>query len=365
MAIRSVFFGFPSIGKSLLDEAGSAAELLGGDRARFMPHFLRHEALWRRFLGLGGSELREAESELDRIEALGLALIPINDPRYPALLRQIADPPLALVARGGAIEALSAPVIAMVGSRRASQRAMETGASIAMGLAEAGYTIASGLAYGIDSACHRGAIAGGGLTVAVMGCGPEMVYPPGNARLYQAIAASGVILSEFPIGTAPFRQNFPQRNRVISGIALATVVVEAAEKSGSLITARFALEQNREVMAVPGPGGTAGAKGVNSLIRDGAPLVESADDVAAHIDPLLAGRQFVKISGQLETDVEMDSALLGAVPARGAVSVDEIVARTGMRASSVLARLGELCVAGEVEQLPGRRWRRIRRRTDA
>ncbi len=360
LAFRTLFFRFPSIGKTLLDACGSIENIFEGDRPTLRPLFLDQAALWNRFLKFGQRQMREAEGELKEIERAGLSIISIADPCYPELLRQIVDPPSLLVARGKLVESLGMPMVAMVGSRRASQRAIEAGAAIAEGLAEKGYVVASGLAYGIDSACHRGALSGGGPTVAVMGCGPDIVYPPGNERLYEAVAARGLILSEFPLGALPNKPNFPQRNRIISGMSLATVVVEAAAKSGSLITARFALEQNREVMAVPGAGGTFGARGVNALIRDGAPLVESADDVEAIVSPLLVGRRFLKRAGQFENDVDMDSPLLRAVPARGHASVDEIVAKSGMRAADVLAGLSELRIAGSVEELAGRRWRRKR-----
>jgi|GEM_PF-841740 len=358
LAHQRIFYHHPEIGSRLLLEAGSARALYGSRGEGLRPRFGERESLWLSFRGL--RDTARAEEEARRIEARGLEVLGVCDARYPGLLRQIAQPPPVIVCSGRSLEALSTPAVAMVGSRRASRQGLSTAFEIARGLGELGYTIVSGMAYGIDSASHKGALASGAPTVAVTACGADIVYPPGNAELASRIAGAGLVITEFPLGEEPFRSNFPQRNRIISGLALATVIVEAAERSGSLITARYALEQDREVLAVPGQGGSVAARGVNRLIRDGAALIECADDVDDVVKPLLSGRGYPKRTGQLKNDVDMDQALLRAVPGRGSKSVDELVAESGLGASRVLAALTRLAVEGAVEEAAPRRWRRTR-----
>lgn len=186
---------------------------------------------------------------------------------------------------------------------------------------------------------------------------------PGNGRLAEQIAGRGLLLSEFPPGTEPYSGNFPQRNRVISGLSLATIVVQAAERSGSLITARFAMEQGRDVMAVPGPAGSPGASGVHRLIRDGAALVEAAEEVSELLLPLLRRHPLLQRSGQLGGDVAKDSALYAILCNRGESSLEELVVHAGASAEQILSELMELAVAGAIEERPGGRWRIIRKTT--
>jgi DNA processing protein len=360
LAVQHLFFRHPAIARALFESARSARAIFEGDRSRWREAFGAHLEPWQRFTAFEGWP--QLERDVVALEGMGARILCLVDPAYPPLLREIVDPPPVLVVLGDATDAFLVPAVAIVGARRAGAHGRAIAAEIACGLAERGYVVASGMAYGIDAAAHRGALYGGGQTIAVAGCGPDIVYPPSNASLASDIVRAGLRLTEFPLGELPHQSNFPQRNRVISGLTLATVVIEAAEQSGSLITARFALEQGREVMAVPGAGGAAMARGVNRLIRDGAALVESAADVAEIVEPLLRTRPFLKRAGQLKIDVDMDSPLLCALTRGRALSVDAIVAGSGLPASDVLAELARLAVVGFIEELPGRRWRRAARR---
>ena len=214
-------------------------------------------------------------------------LVGWDDPRYPSLLRQIQHPPVALFVRGDPA-CLSLPQIAIVGSRNASAGGAETAHAFAAHLAGCGLAITSGLALGIDAAAHAGALAGGGCTIAVLGTGPDQIYPARHAGLADAIAGHGALCTEFLPGVPPLRENFPRRNRIISGLAVGTLVVEARLQSGALVTARRAVEQGREVFAIPGSIHNPLAKGCHRLIREGAKLVESADHILVELAELLA-----------------------------------------------------------------------------
>lgn len=358
LAIQQIFFNRPHLAHELIRIAGSARELFEGDRAHFRPHFGNEEALWKRFASF--SDWKEIERDLKKLELLGIEIVCWGDDTYPQLLSEIYDPPLILFVKGDGAGLLGAPAVAIVGSRKANGHGKELALRIAQYLSERGIVVVSGMAYGIDAAAHLGALQGEVGTIAVLGCGADIVYPPGHANLSRKISESGLVLSEFPLGTRPFAHHFPQRNRVISGLALATVVVEAAEKSGSLITARFALEQGREVAACPGEASHPSHRGANRLIRDGAHLVENGEDVlsiiASHLPPDIVSKR----SGHFGHGVDKDSPLLGAVSTKYSRSVDELVATTGMEASDVLEALTHLIVAGVVEELPGRRFRKSR-----
>lgn len=215
-------------------------------------------------------------------------IITYQDPRYPRLLKEIADPPLVLYVRG-CVQMLSALQIAMIGTRHPSTVGTETATSFAKALAAKGFIITSGLASGIDSACHKGALEVGGGTIAVMGTGFNQIYPRANKNLAELIIHQGALVSEFPLNTPPSSWNFPRRNRIISGLSVGVLVVEAAARSGSLITARHALEQNREVFAIPGSIHHPLSRGCHQLIRQGAKLVESAEDITEELPLSLRG----------------------------------------------------------------------------
>lgn len=225
-----------------------------------------------------------AQEELKRICDLGASVMTSRDPAYPRLLAAISHPPPILTVRG-TLQPGDQQALAVVGLRRASAYGLRLAEKMSRDLAACGLTIVSGLARGIDTAAHRGALAAGGRTLAVMGSGLDICYPPENKKLYDEIARQGAILSEFPPGTPPLPTHFPRRNRIISGLSLGTLVVEAAERSGSLITARCALEQGREVFAIPGNVGSPPSEGTNRLIQAGAKLVREIPDILEEIAP--------------------------------------------------------------------------------
>jgi DNA processing protein len=294
-----------------------------------------------------------ADHELSRLAALGASLCTWDEASYPASLRAIADPPLVLAilgAPGG-----DAGAVAIVGARRASGYGRRVAEELARGLAAVGITVVSGLATGIDAAAHAGALAAGGRTVAVLATGLDRVYPPWHAELSRRVAAGGALLTEFPCGTPPLPHHFPRRNRLISGLALGTVVVEAAPRSGSLITARYALEQGREVFAVPGPVGAALHEGPNRLIQDGAKLVRGVDDILDEIAPQLRARA-IATRAPGPTLSEVESRVLDAMRP-GDAHVDEVIRRAALPPGTALETLLALELRGVVEQQPGMRFR--------
>ncbi len=283
-------------------------------------------------------------------------LVTIADPRYPALLRAIPDPPPALFVLGDP-ELLALPQIAMVGSRNPTSSGSRTAHDFAAHFAGCGLTVTSGLAIGIDAASHEGALSAEGLTLAVTATGLDRVYPARHRELaHRIVAGGGALVSEFPPGTPPMPGHFPRRNRVISGLALGTVVVEAALQSGSLITARQALDQGREVFAIPGSIHNPLARGCHRLIREGAKLVETATDVLEELGSLLGARPEVAergappTAGALEDpDYQQLLAAMGYDP----VSVDALVARTGHKPGVVSSMLLLLELEGHVSSIPG------------
>lgn len=300
----------------------------------------------------------EAERELESTRKLGGRIIASVEPDFPPGLAALdAAPPLIAVL--GNADRLSCEMIAVVGARNASALGRKFAAELASGLGNAGLVVVSGLARGIDTAAHDGALQTG--TVAVLAGGVDDIYPPENARLYEEIREKGAIVSEMPTGQKPQAQHFPRRNRIISGLSRGVVVVEAADGSGSLITARLALEQGREVFAVPGSPLDPRAKGTNRLLREGAALVESADDVLDVLRPLMSRtlrelpQDTIRWPGSDSNAPESDELrravveLLGAVP----VSLDEIVRQSGATASDVLGVIMELELAGCLQREPG------------
>lgn len=275
-------------------------------------------------------------------------------PGYPPLLGEIPDPP-PLIWVSGDPAALLGTGVAVVGSRAASPLSLEVASTMAQELAAAGLVVVSGLARGIDAAAHEGALAGG-RTVAVLGSGLDRMYPPEHAALARRISATGALVSELPPGIPPRKDHFPRRNRLISGLCRAVVVIEASLRSGSLITARLALDQGRDVMAVPGPVLGNRHRGANALIRDGAPLVECAADVLELLG-LTAGAQ-----RGARDDADVPDArggpLLGALPPGEPRRLDELVAETGLDPPGVMAELTRLELAGSVVRLPGGRFLR-------
>jgi DNA processing protein len=290
-----------------------------------------------------GEARRLAEGEARRAEALGIRIVGRDEPEYPAWLRRAYGPPPVLWVRGRLVAGEGEQAVAVVGSRAATGLGLAFARALGRDLAAAGVVVVSGLARGVDAAAHRGALDAPGRTVAVLGSGLDRLYPPENDVLARAIEKAGAVASEFPLGSCPWKSHFPRRNRTIAGWARATVVVEAGARSGALSTARAALEEGRDVMAVPGHPSQPGASGTNALLRDGAALVRGAEDVLAELGLLpKAPRPHAPAD-------EVLASLAPGVPA----GVDEIQARCGLALPTLLARLAELEIERAVLRLPG------------
>lgn len=283
-----------------------------------------------------------------------LSAVAWTDARYPGWLQEIPDPPPVLWVDGDA-DVLTHPAVAVVGSRAGTPYALRVAERLSADLAAQGLTVVSGLARGVDAAAHQGALAVHGRTVAVVGCGADVVYPAEHQALAAAICGRGAVVSEFPPGTVPRPEFFPRRNRVISGLSRAVVVVEAGERSGSLITARCALEQGRDVLAVPGNVLSGRNRGGHALLRDGARLVETASDV---LEELGLGRT---ASGGDQTRLAPGDPVLDALVPGEAAELAEIAAISGLPAASLLPRLLELELEGAVRREPGGRFVRFDR----
>ncbi len=297
------------------------------------------------------------ETSLDWANGPNNHLITLQDPEYPAQLREVPDPPPLLFVHGDP-EVLSTPQLAMVGSRNPTTPGRETAREFAHHLAASGITITSGLAIGIDSACHTGALEADGLTIAVTGTGLDRVYPASQHALAHTIAQQGALVSELPPGTQARPGNFPRRNRIISGLSLGTLVVEAAEKSGSLITARLASEQGREVFAIPGSIHNPLARGCHKLIRQGAKLVETSRDILEELGPLLPdlARQPERghsNSNQTEPALDPDYQLLLDCMGFDPIQADTLIERSGLTAEEVSSMLILLELEGHVSSAPG------------
>lgn len=303
----------------------------------------------------------QLQKTLDKCRALGVHLLFSIDDDFPNLLRETADPPELLFVAGER-EILHWPQLAIVGSRKASPSGIKQAEQIARELAVVGLVISSGLALGIDAAAHRGCLSAGGKTIAVLGSGLDQLYPRRNLNLsQQIIAEGGAIISEYPFGMAPQAANFPKRNRIVTGLALGTLVVEAAERSGSLISASLALEENREVFAVPGSINNPLSRGCHKLIKQGAILVEGARDIAEHLSTSIQG-QLALLAPELEslkTDKsvagEEEWALKGVLQYVGfdPISLDEIQMASGLAADEISVQLMELEINGQICQQAG------------
>ena len=302
------------------------------------------------------SQWTEVDYELERIRSAGITLVRYTDKEYPDRLRAIADPPPVLYVKG-ALAASDERAVAIVGSRSASDYGRRVARDLTRGLASYGFTVVSGLARGIDGMAHDTALNCGGRTIAVLGSGVERAYPPEHDKLYQRIAAQGAIISELPIGTKTLEFNFPARNRLISGLSIGVVVVEATEKSGSLITASLATDQGREVFAVPGEVGSSRSRGAHRLIRQGAKLVEAVDDIIEEIAPQLARQADVRVKHQVRPLPPNSSAAVQKIFAmlqERSLQVDEIIEVSGFVPAQVLGILLDLELQGYLRQLPGK-----------
>jgi DNA processing protein len=353
--------------------------------ARLLEHFGSAEAVFdapRRELGLArlppetiqsivARDLHErAEGEIGEVRKLGGDILVLDDGVYPSSLREIYDPPLVLYVKGAWSECLERPCIAMVGSRRCSTYGQNAALMLSRELAQRGVTIISGLARGIDAAAHRGALEAGGKTVAVMGTGLDQIYPRDHKKLSEEILErGGAIVTQFPLGTPPVSENFPYRNRVISGLSLGVVVVEAAENSGSLITARLAMEQNREVFAVPGNITSRNSFGTNYLIKGaGAKLVQQWQDIAGELPPEIAAQLLPppskksKKKGQLVEQLqlsppdlsEQESAVFKLLSTDDPAHIDALAEATKLSITELTAALLTLEMRELIRALPGK-----------
>ena len=336
--------------RKLLAEFRSPAGILAARHAE-LRHFVSAEIAG---LIANGGNAAGTEQALSWLSEPPNHIVSLGDAAYPQLLLQTADPPALLYVKGR-LDLLNQPSIAIVGSRNATAQGTRNAADFARALSDAGLTIVSGLALGIDAAAHRGGLAGRGSSLAVIGTGLDVVYPARNKALAHELAERGTLVSEFALGTPALGGNFPRRNRVISGMSLGCLVVEAALQSGSLITARFANEQGREVFALPGSIHSPLAKGCHALIKQGAKLVDAANDIleelqfpatqaAAPADPV-CGPEAARLLDQMGYDP---------------CSLDVLCTRTGLGADVATAALLELELNGLVENLPGGQYRRTR-----
>jgi DNA processing protein len=349
----------PGIGnllaKRLIDTFKSAPEIFqASDEA-----LLRVDGITRRHVAnLKAHQIpTSVEAELDLVTRRGYRIVTLADPDYPQLLLQIPDPPLFLYTHGR-LESSPAK-LAMVGSRNATGYGVTTTKNLSGTLASLGLTIVSGMARGIDTAAHEGALAVGGMTIAVLGSGLERIYPAENKRLFHRIAERGAIVSEFPLMTEPEAHNFPIRNRIISGMSLGTVVVEATNKSGSLITARLAVEQNREVFAVPGSIQSFKSIGTHTLIKQGAKLVENAQDIVEELAPIIQHNRHPARFNQdrlaakkveLATDEARVYEAIGPYP----IHIDDLVRKISIGPGKLSSILLKLELAGLIRQAPGK-----------
>jgi DNA processing protein len=338
----------PATFRKLLSAFGLPEHILGAS----------HASLCRAVPGDMARRILDQHHDIEVTAALewaaheGNTILSLADRAYPRLLLEIADPPPLLYLRGR-LELLDSQALAIVGSRNATPQGLANAESFARAFSDAGLTIVSGLALGIDAAAHRGGLAGRGSTVAVLGTGADALYPASNRALGEDIATRGLLVSEFPVGTPPNSGNFPRRNRLIAGLTRGCLVIEAAVSSGSLITARQAAEQGREVFAVPGSIHSPLSRGCHLLIKQGAKLVESAADVLEELgaSPPARNAPTPKISGQ-------ESGLLLHM-GYDSCGIDILVERSGLTAAVVSAMLLELELEGKIASLPGGRYQRL------
>ena len=343
------------LGARLLDLFGSPAGVFGAS------HQALAAACGETLAGAIAAPLSPSTAQLVErtqqwLSTPGNHVLTLLDADYPRMLREIHDPPLLLYAVGR-LALLAAPSVAIVGSRNASTQGKANASAFARAFSECGLTVVSGLALGIDAAAHEGALAGAGSTVAVIGTGADIVYPARNHKLAHRIAESGCLISEYPLGHPVLASNFPRRNRLISGLSSGVLVVEAAAQSGSLITARMAADQGRDVFAIPGSIHAPMSKGCHQLIRDGARLVDSAADVLDELMPTIGRMAAPAGARQASQATGMLLDALGYDP----VSADALALECGLDAGALSAQLLALELAGHLERLPGGRFQRVNR----
>jgi DNA processing protein len=357
----------PRAAARLLERFGSAAAVYRATRVELEKVRLLPEAVDSI---IARDRHEPAEVELERVRRLGGDILILDDGVYPSLLREIYDPPIALYVKGAWSECLEQPCVAIVGSRRCSTYGQNAASMLARDLAQRGVTIVSGFARGIDAAAHRGALEGHGRTIAVIGTGLDQVYPRDHKKLAaELLEAGGAIVTQFPLTTPPVSENFPYRNRIISGLSLGVVVVEAAENSGSLITARLAIEQNREVFAVPGNITSRNSFGTNYLIKGaGAKLIQQWQDVAAELPPQIAAKLLPPPLGEKQKEKSLadrlsfvpqglsgfEQSVFKLLSADDPAHIDALVDRSSLTITDLTAALLTLEMRDLVRALPGK-----------
>lgn len=355
----------PTIFRQLLETFGSAETALRADRSALVSTKGVGAVIADKIVS-SRSQV-DVDRELELVSKAGVTLLSWDSPAYPVGLKNIYDPPAVLYVRGR-LEPEDATAIAVVGTRRSSRYGLEQAERFGAALARAGFTVVSGLARGIDSAAHQGALKAGGRTIAVLGCGLSRVFPPENADLCRAVAQKGAVLSEFPMLAEPLAENFPRRNRIISGLSLGVLVIEGPLRSGAMITARMAMEQGREVFALPGRVDNAASRGTNQLIKDGACLVTSLEDILDELgdigEKMRAGTEqadkppsALPLPGNL---CEAEKAILSAVIDEP-MTVDEVCAATELSVGEVSAALTMLQLKGLIRRIAGARFLRVKR----
>jgi DNA processing protein len=341
----------------LLDSFGTPKDVLAASRAALESFGLKEDLI----APMQSSEPRRlAEAEFKKVQAMQADVLVLGDDRYPAALKQIHDPPLVLYAMGKLDEVFNQPALAIVGTRRPSTYGTNAAGQLARDLATRGLVIVSGFARGIDTAAHRGALEAGGKTVAVLGTGLDVEYPRENRKLAQEIRENGALVTEFTLGTPPVPQNFPFRNRIISGLSLGVMVVEAQPHSGSLITARLALEQNREVLAVPGNITSSKSFGPNYLIKEGAKLVQTWRDVVEEFPYDIKSKLLIEEAASETTNQptlvlsDPEAKVVGLLSTDAPVHMDELLMGSGLASSDLMRVLLDLEIKDVIRQLPGK-----------
>lgn len=355
----------PTIFRQLLEAFGSPTAALRADRSALASITGIGSATAGKLVSARGQV--NVDRELDLAAKAGIGLLGWDSPGYPVGLKNIHDPPPVIYVRGQ-LEPEDATAIAIVGTRRPSRYGLEQAERFAAALARAGFTVVSGLARGIDSAAHQGALKAGGRTIAVQGCGLGRVFPPENGELCRTIAGKGAVISELPMLAEPLAENFPRRNRIISGLALGVLVIEGPLRSGAMITARLAMEQGREVFALPGRVDNPVSRGTNQLIKDGACLVTSLEDILDELGDL--GEQMRAGTEQadkppsavrLPSNLSQTERTILSAAADEPMTVDEICAATDLSAGEVSASLTMLQLKGLVRPIAGARFLRVKR----
>ncbi|HWQ36429.1 MAG TPA: DNA-processing protein DprA [Blastocatellia bacterium] len=355
----------PRTANLLLDSFGPPASVFAASRHDLISAGLKPDTISE--LHSSGI-LDKANAEIERLDQIGARVVTIEDDDYPPLLREIYDPPIVLYVRGDLRVACERPCLAVVGSRRCSTYGINASQSLARALAEQGIVIVSGLARGIDAAAHRGALEVQGVTIGVIGTGLDVTYPKEHARLTEEIIASGTVITEFPLGTPPLAQNFPYRNRILSGLCFGVLIVEAAEHSGSLITARMAYEQGREVFAVPGNITSQTSFGPNYLIKDGAKLVQHWRDILEELPREWKERICVRpvAEERKSADTELQPAfeavalteteqlVLDLLSPDVSSHIDQLLMASGLKSADLMNALLGLEMKDRIRQLPGK-----------